>query len=58
MKQGKHGSIPDYFDHHWLIARLPDFMKCWIYHPLKIFSPSIAAMLGYGSCPVCGIKYS
>lgn len=57
MQQGKHGPIPDHYGHAWFVAWLPNFAKCWLYHPLQIYSPSIGAVTGKSSCPVCGKIY-
>lgn len=57
MKLGKHGQIPDSFAHHKSVAWLPDFVKCWIYHALNIYSPSMTLTRNALVCPICGKEY-
>ena len=57
MKHGTHGPIPDFHEAPWWVLLLPGRVRCWLYHWLRIYSPSISAAKGRLSCPWCGIVY-
>jgi len=50
--------LPDSVSAPWWVQRLPRTIRCHLlYHPLRIWSPSIAAIRGKIACPLCGLIY-
>ena len=49
--------IPDHVDAPWWFRWWPRWLRCRVYHALRIYSPSVAAVYGRLSCPLCGKLY-